>query len=106
LALVVKTKKAIVAGFYPGELKDKEMLTKGGLLVSVTNDQSYTLFEKKAGMTNIRGMTYDQFFVIYGNAELRIKSGLKTVFSNFGVNNAFYNSRGHKVDRFLNEEER
>jgi len=71
LTLVVKTKHAIIAGFYPGEHKEKELMNKGGLLVSVTNDQSYTLFEKKPGMANsanIRGMTYDQFFAIYGNA--------------------------------------
>ena len=81
-------------------------MNKGGLLVSVTNNESYTLFEKKSGMANsanIRGMTYDQFFAIYGNAEIRIKTGLQTIFSNFGVNNAFYNSRGHKVDKLLNE---
>ncbi len=48
-------------------------------------------------------MIYDSFFVIYGNAEIRIKTGLKTVFSNFGVSNAYYNSGGDKVDKFLNE---
>jgi hypothetical protein len=48
-------------------------------------------------------MIYDTFFAIYGNAEIRIKTGFKTVFSNFGVSNSYFNSRGDKVDKLLNE---
>jgi len=48
-------------------------------------------------------MIYDNFFVIYGNAEIRIKSGFRTVFSNFGVSNAYFNHDGDKIDKFLNE---
>ena len=48
-------------------------------------------------------MIYDTFFVIYGNAEIRIKTGFKTVFSNFGVSNAYFNNGGDKIDKFLNE---
>jgi hypothetical protein len=105
LLTVVKTKHAIIAGFYPALHTDKETLNKGGLLVSVGRNTSYTLFEKKSGSSNIsiRGMTHDGYYVIYGNAELRVKTGMKTVFSNFGVNNAFYNSRGDKIDKFLEE---
>ena len=71
LALVIKTQNAIIAGFYPETLKDKEILNKGGLLVSVTNDNSYNIHTKKPGDNNktiFRGMIYDTFFVIYGNA--------------------------------------
>ena len=77
--------------------------------MSVTNDDSYVLFDKKPGNNNaagFRGMNYDAYFAIYGNAEIRIKTGIKTLFSNFGVNNAFFNSRGQKVDRFLGEGEK
>ena len=51
-------------------------------------------------------MIYDTFFAIYGNAEIRVKTGFKTVFTNFGVSNGYFNSRGDKVDRFLNEGEK
>jgi hypothetical protein len=104
LCVVVKTQCALIAGFYPGLYSDSETMNKGGLLVSVSNNQSYTLFSKKVGdnKTPQRGMVYDSFYIIYGNAEIRIKTGHKTVFSNFGVSSAFYNSRGDKIDRFLN----
>ena len=49
-------------------------------------------------------MVYDPYFLIFGNAELRIKTGEKTVFSNFGIMNSYYNSRGKKVHDLLCEE--
>ena len=51
--------------------------------MSVTNDKSYELHKKKPGdKNNFRGMIYDQYYAIYGNAEIRVKTGLNTVFSN------------------------
>ena len=50
-----------------------------------------------------RGMIYDSLFAIYGNTEICIKTGFKTVFSKFGVSTAHYNSDGDQVDKFLNE---
>jgi hypothetical protein len=49
-------------------------------------------------------MVYDPYFLIFGNAELRIKTGEKTVFSNFGIMNSYYNSRGKKVQDLICEE--
>jgi hypothetical protein len=48
-------------------------------------------------------MIYDPLFVIYGNVEIGIRAGYKTVSSNFGVRHAYYNSVGDRVDKFLNE---
>ena len=79
-------------------------MDQGGLIVSVTNDNSYVLHKKKPGdKNNYRGMIYDQYYAIFGNAEIRVKSGLNTVFSNFGINNSFFDSRGDKIDSLLNE---
>ena len=109
LCVVIKTKNAIISGLYPGTLRDKEILDKGGLLVSVTNNNSYKMFAKKPGDANktlFRGMIYDTFFAIFGNAEIRVKTGFKTVFSNFGVSNGYFNSQGDKINKFLNEGEK
>ena len=53
--MVIKTNKSIIAGFYPSELQNKDVLNKGGLLVSITNDASYVLYEKKSGSSNKNG---------------------------------------------------
>ena len=102
LCLIVKTPFAIIAGYYPGIFEAKGIMNKGGLLVSVTNDESYKL-KVKPGDNVSRGMTYDNFFVIFGNSELRIKHGDQKLYSNFGLSNAYYDNRGHKVNDFLNE---
>ena len=105
LCLVVRTPCAIFAGFYPGIHKDNEMMNKGGLLVSLDNDESYTLHRTKANEKVVfRGMMYDEFYVIFGNAEIRIKIGENKVFSNFGINNGFFDTKGKKRGALLNEE--
>jgi hypothetical protein len=35
-------------------------------------------------------MTYDPYYVIFGNAEMRIRTGEKKVFSNFGIQNSYF----------------
>lgn len=48
-----------------------------------------------------KGVTYDEYFLIFGNSELRIKSGDLQIFSNFGVNNSYFDTRGLTVDTLL-----
>ncbi len=104
---MVKTKKVIIAGFYPRPLEPKTVgdnLNEGGLLISVTNNSSYNLVNKKPNDKKIyRGMTYDQYFINFGNSELRLKIGSQEVVSNFNVNNSYFNARGENVNAFLRE---
>ena len=48
-------------------------------------------------------MTYDTFFLIIGNSEIRLKQGEEKVFCNFGINNGHYNAKGSSVDDLLGE---
>ena len=48
-----------------------------------------------------KAMDYNKIYIIFGNAEIRIREGEGKLFSNFGVNNAFYNNRGKKRSDFL-----
>ena len=48
-------------------------------------------------------MTYDAFYLIVGNSEIRLKHGEQKVFSNFGINNAYYHSKGGCVDDLIGE---
>ena len=73
--------------------------------MSLDNDESYTLHRTKANEKVVfRGMMYDEFYVIFGNAEIRIKIGENKVFSNFGINNGFFDTKGKKRGALLNEE--
>ena len=65
-------------------------------MISLTNREIFGLLKE-----NHRAITYDEFFLIFGNSEVRIKKGETSVFSNFGVGNAYYDCRGQKVDVLL-----
>ena len=44
VALVIKTKKgALLAGYYPGEISEKDLMVDQGLLISITNNELYKL---------------------------------------------------------------
>jgi hypothetical protein len=46
-------------------------------------------------------IAYDDFFLIFGNSELRLKALDNKVFSNFAINNGYFNPRGEKVNILL-----
>lgn len=87
-------------------------MTQEGLILSLNNQKYYRLNnfannpkKSKNDTKPIYGMIYDRFFLIFGNAELRVKPGEKDrkVFSNFGINNAYFNSEGDNVSRLFGE---
>jgi hypothetical protein len=85
-------------------------MTEEGLIISFNNRKSYLLFNHKNYPNKdprdkrlMRGMTYDKFYLIIGNAEIRVKTGENVVFSNFGISNAFFHSKGDKVHDLLGE---
>ena len=49
-------------------------------------------------MQGKRSVTFDNYYIIFGNSEVRIKQGEFKVFSNFGINNGFYNASGNTVN--------
>jgi hypothetical protein len=48
-------------------------------------------------------MIYNEYFIIFGNAEIRIRANEKTVFSNFGIASSFFNPRNKRVHDLLGE---
>jgi hypothetical protein len=89
-----------LATYYSGKYTKGELLTSASLLMTLTYNNSFELYN---AITNpqvqraFRGMVYDDFFLIFGNAELRIRANEKIIFSNFGIGNSFFNPRGKKV---------
>jgi hypothetical protein len=51
-----------------------------------------------------RAITYDDYFGIFGNSELRIKSMEYKLFSNFGIANGYYDNQGERVNVILGED--
>ena len=66
---LIKTSSVIIAGFYPGRVSDKKSMTEGGLLISLKKDKSFPLKVNKGNdKTNYKGMLYDRYYIIFGNA--------------------------------------
>ena len=65
--------------------------------MSLTNHKTFPLLEGK------KSVTYDTYFFIFGNSEIRIKHGEFKVFSNFGIAQASYIPNGSSVKDLLGE---
>lgn len=51
----------------------------------------------------VRSIVYDDYFLIFGNSELRFKSGDNRIFSNLGVQSSYFDNNGHTVDILFGE---
>ena len=65
--------------------------------MSISRKKSFPVIAGK------RSVNYDNFFLLFGNSEIRLKHGESKVFSNFGIANGFYNPQGSTVDDILGE---
>ena len=100
--LVVElTSGVIVAAYSEGPFVAKEKSEHDGLLIAATYEKTFALKER-----NTRAINYEEEYLIYGNSELRIKSGDRMVLSKFGLADSSYDSRGEDVTAFLGCEER
>jgi len=70
IVLVVKLVSGFyLAAYYEGALKPKHVSDKEGLIISLTNQQYFTTVER-----NKKATVYDEYYIIFGNSELRLKS--------------------------------
>jgi hypothetical protein len=67
-----------------------------GLIISLSNRKVFEPVQARS-----RAIVYDDFYLIFGNSELRLKTQDDKVFSNFGVNRGYYAARGEKVEMLL-----
>lgn len=95
--LVVKINSGqYVAAYSEGALIPKKNSSKDGLIISLTNQKYFTLC-----VPNSRATVYDDFYLIFGCAEIRIRLNELKIFSNFGMINVAYNTRGETVNTLL-----
>lgn len=107
LLLIAKTvDDAYIVGYYSGKYCES-IMTDPGLLISLHNNEVFQLNTPESNpgkQTTYKAMQYDKYYAIFGNAEIRIKTGENKVFSNFGIMNSYYNHRLKKVSEFLRNE--
>lgn len=59
-----------MAGYSEGAFAPKMVSDKDALLLSLNNQKTFRL-----GENNRRAITYDEYYLIFGNSELRLRSG-------------------------------
>ena len=94
LVLVKLTNGRLVAAYSEDPINpDKTILAShGGLLLSLTERRAFKLQPGK------RSVTHDDYFVIFGNSEVRLKTQMMQFYTNFGVGSGFYEAEGCKFD--------
>lgn len=69
LALIVKGKNgSLLAAFTEDPFSSTTPATRGGLIISLTNQKVFYLQEYR------KSITYDDYYLIFGNSEIRLKS--------------------------------
>lgn len=98
LLLASTTRGTVVGAFTEGPIQAE---SDGGLgfLFSITNREVFN-FNKK---NKYRSFTYDPYYLIYGNNELRVKTQdrHKILFSNFAIVNSYFDPMKKNVKDFL-----
>lgn len=103
LLCVVKSEKGVfMATYYSGAYKENTIMNEPALLISLKDKELFKLNAPREKLIP-RGMVNDKFYIIFGNSELRLKLSDREIYSNFSVNNAYFNNRGFTVDTLLGE---
>lgn len=61
--------------------------------------EHFNIDEKKN--LNIKSFDWDEYFFVFGNAEIRWRFGEKAIYSNFAIQNGFYETKGKNVSALL-----
>lgn len=88
----------MLAGFTEGGFRPKKISDKSGLLFSLTNRKMFVLVEE-----NKKAITYDDYYLIFGNSEIRLKNLEKKIFSNFGISSSYFNNRGETINTLIGD---
>lgn len=101
LLLVVELQNGYkIGGYCRGALeRGKPNMSGKGFLFSLSPNVSY--LPKKEVRDKQALVTYDDYFLIFGTSELRIKSQELKLFSNFGLQTSLFEARGAKVQEYL-----
>jgi hypothetical protein len=97
LVLILETQKALIACYYSGTLQEDKPMTEEALIISLDSRKTFYLntlehnpMKDPKDTRLIRGLVFDKYFLIFGNAEVRLRTGEARVFSNFGIMSSYF----------------
>lgn len=97
LVVIIKLANGnFLAAYTEDSFQPKKTSQGEGLIISLTRQEVFTLIERRR-----RAITYDDYFLIFGNSQVRLRSGQNKVFSNFAISNSYFNPRGKRVSDIL-----
>ena len=97
IVVVIKlSNEYFVAGFSQVAFVPKSTARGEAMILSLTNQKVFYLFD-----ADKKPISYDEYYLIFGNSQIRLRSQQKKIFSNFGVNNSSFNNKGLTVDILL-----
>lgn len=89
LAAVIKLSNGRFIGiFSEGPFYPKMESKYGAMILSLSDGKIFV------PLPNCQAIVYDDQAVVFGNSDIKIKTGEKKVFSNFGTPNSYYESAG------------
>ena len=88
----------LITGYSEDLINPDKQAAKGGIVCSLTTMKSFELLK------GYRSVTYDDYFPIYGNSELRIRWGELMLFSNFAISNGYYDARVENYTVLMGEQ--
>jgi hypothetical protein len=102
IVVIIETlNRYMLAGFTEDSFKPSGEPSKGtGLIMSLTSGKVFKLLGDK------KAISYDDYYMIFGNSEIRLKTQETTVFSNLGIANRHYNTENYKVNILLGEKDK
>ena len=100
IVLVAKMDNGQIIAAYtqPPFQKQLNVDYKPGLMFGVKNQRVFTLKmhpTNKFNKTNPRPITYDEYYIIWGNSDIRIKFGTTELYSGYGTSNCSFEERGN-----------
>jgi hypothetical protein len=97
LLLLLKLQNGRIIACYSKDAFKQECRGDEAILIVLNTEK---VFQLRSGM---RAISYDDYYILFGNSEMRLKSGEDIVFSNFGIANSFFDNKGQTVDALFGE---
>lgn len=87
ILIIVRTETdRFIAGYSTDPCSVKASAIGPSILMSLTNKKCFKLLPEK------KAFSYDKYNLCFGNSEIKLKTESTTVFSNFAINNSYFNA--------------